>query len=120
VVPSAALNPFVLVLDAFGVCSGRSRSFYGAVSLRVSLWWRAQFVVRGNRGLLPVSTSVFLSALPGAHPIFIAETGGDMTQLPTPGHLASWAGVSPGSNESAGRVKSTARSAAAVYDSVWS
>ena len=39
--------------------------------------------------------------------IFIAETGGDMTQFPTPQQLASWAGVSPGSNESAGRVKST-------------
>ena len=36
--------------------------------------------------------------------IFIAETGGDMTQFPTPQQLASWAGVSPGSNESAGRV----------------
>jgi len=30
-----------------------------------------------------------------------------MTQFPTPDQLASWAGVSPGSNESAGRVKST-------------
>jgi len=39
--------------------------------------------------------------------IFIAETGADMTQFPTPERLASWAGVSPGSNESAGRVKST-------------
>ena len=39
--------------------------------------------------------------------VFIAETGGDMTQFPTPGQLASWAGVSPGSNESAGRVKSS-------------
>jgi transposase len=39
--------------------------------------------------------------------IFIAETGGDMTQFPTPQQLASWAGVSPGSNESVGRVKST-------------
>jgi transposase len=39
--------------------------------------------------------------------IFIAETGADMRQFPTPGQLASWAGVSPGSNESAGRIKST-------------
>ncbi|MCO4239848.1 IS110 family transposase [Pseudarthrobacter sp. MDT3-28] len=39
--------------------------------------------------------------------IFIAETGADMTVFLTAGHLASWAGTSPGSNESAGRVKST-------------
>ena len=39
--------------------------------------------------------------------VVIAETGGDMTRFPTAGHLASWAGVCPGSNESAGRVKST-------------
>jgi transposase len=39
--------------------------------------------------------------------VFIAETGADMTVFPTAGHLASWAGLSPGSNESAGRTKST-------------
>jgi len=39
--------------------------------------------------------------------VFIAETGADMTVFPTAGHLASWAGLSPGSNESAGRIKST-------------
>lgn len=39
--------------------------------------------------------------------VFIAETGADMTVFPTAGHLASWAGASPGSIESAGRVKST-------------
>jgi hypothetical protein len=39
--------------------------------------------------------------------VFIAETGADMSMFPTAGHLASWAGTSPGSNESAGRVKST-------------
>jgi len=39
--------------------------------------------------------------------VIIAETGGSMEAFPTPGHLASWAGVCPGQNESAGRVKST-------------
>src|SRR5450631_1529387 len=46
-------------------------------------WWRAQFFVRGNRGLLPVSTSVrilFLSALPGTHT--------DQFELSRPGGLA--------------------------------
>lgn len=40
--------------------------------------------------------------------VFIAETGADMTAFATAAHLASWAGVAPGCNESAGRVKSTA------------
>ena len=39
--------------------------------------------------------------------VIIAETGGDMTKFKTAGHLASWAGTCPGSNESAGRIKST-------------
>ena len=41
----------------------------------------------------------------GVAEIIIAETGGDMTRFPTAGHLASWAGVCPGMNESAGRHK---------------
>ena len=39
--------------------------------------------------------------------VIIAETGGNMDVFQTAGHLASWAGVCPGSNESAGRVKSS-------------
>ena len=33
----------------------------------------------------------------------VAEIGTDMSRFPTPDHLASWAGVAPGNNESAGK-----------------
>jgi len=35
----------------------------------------------------------------------IAEIGVDMDQFPTADHLSSWAGISPGNNESAGKKK---------------
>jgi transposase len=37
--------------------------------------------------------------------VIIAETGADMTTYPTAEHLCSWAGLSPGLHQSAGRVK---------------
>jgi len=52
-----------------------------------------------------------LDSIPGigqtAAEIIIAETGGDMACFATAGHLASWIGVCPGSNESAGVMKSS-------------
>lgn len=51
-----------------------------------------------------------LDTIPGigraAAEIIIAETGGDMTPFATAAHLASWIGVCPGMNESAGTNKS--------------
>lgn len=50
-----------------------------------------------------------LKSIPGVNDnsaaVIIAEIGVDMEQFPTDKHLASWAGVSPGNNESAGKKK---------------
>lgn len=51
-----------------------------------------------------------LDSIPGigehvAHTI-VAEIGVDMERFPSDGHLASWAGMCPGNNESAGKRKS--------------
>ena len=51
-----------------------------------------------------------LDAIPGVGrrtaEILIAEIGTDMSRFPTAGHLASWAGLCPGQNESAGKRRS--------------
>ena len=51
-----------------------------------------------------------LDTIPGigrtAAEIILSETGGDMITFATAGHLASWIGVCPGVNESAGVNKS--------------
>lgn len=51
-----------------------------------------------------------LDAIPGVNQrtaeVIIAEIGVDMRVFPSAGHLASWAGLCPGNNESAGKHKS--------------
>jgi len=47
--------------------------------------------------------------------VFIAETGGDMSVFPTAEQLASWAGLAPGTHESAGK----RRAAASVNGNRW-
>ena len=52
-----------------------------------------------------------ICTIPGIGPltadVIVAETGADMSRFPTAKHLASWAGTTPGNNESAGKVKSS-------------
>jgi len=52
-----------------------------------------------------------LDEIPGVNQrvgeVIVAEIGTDMSRFPTEAHLASWAGLCPGNNESAGKRKSS-------------
>ena len=60
-----------------------------------------------------------LETIPGvgtrAAEVIVAEIGADMGPFPTAGHLASWAGLCPGNNESAGK----RRTGRTTKGSVW-
>lgn len=68
---------------------------------------RIETVIEPYRNVMKLLTSI-----PGVSDksavVIIAETGADMSRFPTSAEPASWAGVRPGSHESAGRTKSTA------------
>jgi transposase len=60
------------------------------------------------RKLQPHTDLIFrLCTIPGVEfttaAVIVAEVGFDMSRFPDPAHLASWAGLCPGNNESAGK-----------------
>lgn len=63
-------------------------------------------LVKPFQGYIDILDSIPGVALASAISI-IGEIGIDMSCFPTSEHLASWAGLSPGNNESAGKKKST-------------
>ena len=74
--------------------------------------WVNELTTRIDHAMAPYKVArEFLATIPGVSTavadVIIAETGADMTKFETAGHLSSWAGLSPGSNQSAGRIKST-------------
>lgn len=61
--------------------------------------------------IIPFEGAVeLLCTIPGVQrrtaEVIIAETGADMSRFPTAGHLASWAGLCPGNDQSAGKRRS--------------
>ena len=65
-----------------------------------------------GKALAPiVALGKLLRTMPGVSDIvaqvLLSEIGTDMTRFPTPGHLISWAGLCPRSDESAGKRRST-------------
>ena len=71
----------------------------------------ARLNTRIDEATLPfVQQTTLLATIPGiserAAQVIVAEIGVDMTRFPTAAHLASWAGLCPGNNESAGRHRS--------------
>ncbi len=71
----------------------------------------ARLDTRIDEATLPFDQqATLLTTIPGigerAAQVIISEIGVDMTRFPTAAHLASWAGLCPGNNESAGKHRS--------------
>jgi transposase len=71
----------------------------------------ARLDTRIDETTLPFDQQIeLLTTIPGigerAAQVIISEIGVDMTRFPTAAHLASWAGLCPGNNESAGKHRS--------------
>jgi transposase len=71
----------------------------------------ARLDVRIDEASLPFACQIeLLATIPGigerAAQVIVSEIDVDMTRFPTAAHLASWAGLCPGNNESAGKHRS--------------
>src|SRR5262249_46096592 len=71
----------------------------------------AEYSARIEGALSPfLRAAARLETIPGlggrAAEVIVAEIGTDMARFPTAGHLASWAGLCPGNDESAGKRRS--------------
>ena len=72
----------------------------------------AEIDVQVGKALAPIQKSVrLLTTMPGVNEVtaqvMVAEIGVDMARFPDAGHLVSWAGLCPKSDESAGKRRST-------------
>jgi transposase len=87
-----------VMLDRIDACSCQIAAVTGQIESELACH------LDPGTGLGPVQR---LCTIPGVSAllaqIIIAEVGMGMTRFPTAGHLASWAGMCPGNNESAGR-----------------
>ena len=96
-----------------GFVSEHHRFLLGTLLKQVEQFeaWIAQYDARIEVALVPFAAAAArMETIPGlgrrAAEVIVAEIGPDVASFPTAGHLASWAGLCPGNDQSAGKRRS--------------